>query len=185
MRVILALAGAAVALSLSGCDINTNGQKQANCNCATTPPAAPPVATANPPDMRGSTAYMPPEEPRPYHRHHRSHGRGYAYGGGHHGYHYWRREYSEISIAAYDYHSGSTSTYFGYTGGGTHGDYHGGSHGEHDGGYHEVDGGWIDGYGRGHGGEAVHYESGADDGRGRPWHGYDADCPDDPHHGHH
>jgi hypothetical protein len=191
MRVILALAGAAVALSLSGCDINTNGQKQANCNCVPAP-VAPPVATTGTPDLRGSTAYRPPEEPRPVHHRHRE--RGYAYdgGGGHHGYYYWRREYSEVSVAMYDYHSGSTSSYFGFTGGGVYhggGDYHGG-HGEHDGhggGYHGTDHGWIDGYGRGHGGytgDAVHYESRADDGRDHPWHGYDADCPGDPHRGH-
>lgn len=198
MRVILALTGAVVALALSGCDINTSGQKQANCNCATTPPAAPPVAVT-PPDTRGSTAYMPSDEDvdtgghRYRHRtygsggHHRP--RGYAYNGGHHGY-YWRREYSEISVATYDYHSGSSSSYFGYTGGGSYhggGEYHG--HGEHgDDGYRPVDGGWIDGYGRGHGGhtgDAVHYETGGDDGRDHVWHGYDADCPDDPHHGHH
>lgn len=184
MRVILALAGAAVALSLSGCDINTNGQKQANCNCAATP-AAPPVAATTPPDMRGSTAFMPPEA-RPYSHRHRTRERGYAYGGGHHGYYYWRKEYSEISVATYDYHSGSTSTYFGgdaYHGGG---DYRGG-HGERGDGYRGAEYGWIDGYGRGHGahvGDAVHYDGGTADGRDHPWHGYDADCPDDPHHHH-
>lgn len=176
MRVLLALTGAAMALALSGCDINTNGQKQTACNCAATPPAAP-VAATTPPDMRGSTAYMPPEEPWPYHHRHRHAGHGYAYSG-HHGY-YWRREYSEISVATYDYHSGSTSRFFGYTGGDA---YHGGGdyHGEHDG----ADHGWIDGYGRSHGGYAggaVRRETGSD-GRDRPWHGYDADCPDDPHH---
>jgi hypothetical protein len=178
MRVIVALAGAVLALSLSGCDMRGGDQKQAACNCATAP-VAPPVAAATPtPDMRGSTAYTPPEEPRPYHHRHRAHGTGY--GGGHHGY-AWHREYSEISVAMYDYHSASTSTYVGGDTGGY--DHHG--HGDHDGGYHDADHGWIDGYGRGHGGyvgDAVHHETGGDDGRDRPWHGYDADCPDDPHH---
>jgi hypothetical protein len=196
MRVILAVAGAAVALSLSGCDMRGGDQKPAkvDCNCTTTPPPA--QATTPPPDMRGSTAYVPPEEHRTYH-HHSYRPRGAD--GGHHGYYTWRKEYSEISVATYDYHSGSTSTYTGggsYDGGDAYhggGDYHGGHgehdgggyHGGHDGGYHDADRGWIDGYGRGHGGytgDAVHYESGTDDGRGHVWHGYDADCPDDPHH---
>jgi hypothetical protein len=176
MRVILALASATVALSLSGCDIRGGDQKPATaCNCATPPAAA--TTTTPPPDMRGSTAYMPPAI------HHRRHyrPRGYAYGSGHHGTYYWRKEYSEVSVAMYDYHSGSTSSYFG---GESYGgdDYHGGHGG---GGYHGAAHGWIDGYGRGHDGyvgDAVHHESGADDGRDRPWHGYDADCPDDPHH---
>src|SRR3569832_989569 len=184
MRVFLALAGAAIALSLSGCDMRGGNQKQTNNNSAATPTTAPVPATQPAPDMRGSTAYMPPEEHHTYHHRYRYRPRGYATGGGHHGYYYWRKEYSEISVATYDYHSGSTSTYFGgdaYHGGG---DYHGG-HGGHGDGYHDADHGWIDGYGRGHGGaagDAVHYESHGDDGRDHIWHGYDADCPDDPHH---
>ena len=40
MRVILALAGAALALTLTGCDMQGAPQKQAACNCATTPLAS-------------------------------------------------------------------------------------------------------------------------------------------------
>ncbi|MEI9991598.1 MAG: hypothetical protein WDM86_16330 [Rhizomicrobium sp.] len=156
MRIILAAAAALAVFTVAGCDINTGPAKdtKVGCNCAT-PPAATPTPT-------GEADTPPP----PRHRWHR-HGDRHVYGGGH-GY-AWRREYSEISVATYDYHSDSRS----YVMGG--GDYAGGgaAHGN----------GWVDGYGRAYGGGADHHETAADDrARLHPWHGYDADCPDnDPH----
>jgi hypothetical protein len=193
MRVILAAAAALVAITVSGCDINTGPPKTAKveCNCAV--PAAPPA------EMRGSEAYPPPAAPYRYHGHRRPHGTFYA--GWHDGHsHYWRREYAETSVFTYDYHSGSSSSSYYAGGGGSSGASayaYAGAHagggayaggGAHGGdGYHVVDHGWVDGYGRGHdggatAGEPVHYETHGDHGRLHPWHGYDADCPDDHAH---
>ncbi len=176
MRVILVTAAALAALTLSGCDINTTPKTaKVECNCAA--PPAPPAG------MRGGDYNPPPAEP--YREHHRWHGgshHGYArwHGGeGGHSY-YWRREYSEMSVFTYDYHSDSHSyeTGGGHGGGGASayayaaaGAYAGGGAyagaGAHTGGgayagdaahggdgYHVVDHGWVDGYGRGHGGGA-------------------------------
>jgi hypothetical protein len=158
MRAVLAIAAAAIALSLSGCDTNTGAPAaKVGCNCAT--PAAPPAAAV--PDMRGSTAYAPPTA----HRHHRPAGYGRWSG---HAY-YWRREFAEISVQTYGYHSDSRSYYS-----------DGGSD-SHDGGFRRAESGWQDGYGRWHGtaGVAGHTDSGVvADARLRPWHGYDATCPD-------
>jgi hypothetical protein len=168
MRAILVMAAALAVLTVSGCDINSAPPKatQVQCNCGTTPP---PVAAATPaPDMRGSTAYAPPA------RHHRyRHPRGFARW--HDRSYFWRREYAELSVVTYDYHSGSQTYYDDGTG---HHDTADNS-GTHDDGYTRVDSGWIDGYGRGHGNGGAHGGSG-DDARGRlhVWHGYDADCPD-------
>lgn len=216
MRTLAVLAAATVALALSGCDINTSPRTaKAECGCCSCPTqAAPPTRTAATPpmpddDMRGSDAY----EPRPYRRHHhrgydryRPHrDRGYSRWNGHS--YYWRREYSEMSIYTYDYRSASTSTYVGATAGAAAGAsayaYAGAGAGAYagagagastGGGYRVVPGGWQDGYGRWHDGRATagdpaHYEpTGSGDGGSRmqPWHGYDADCPDDDHdhHGH-
>lgn len=203
MRVILVTAAALAALTLSGCDINTT-PKTAKVECNCTPPAPPPVATHD-------DDYGPPP---PDHDHYRDRYRGH--GGSHHGYarwhggghsHYWRREYSEMSVFTYDYHSDSHSyeTGGGHGGGGASayayaaaGAYAGGGAyagaGAHTGGglyaggggdgYHVVEHGWVDGYGRSHGGDAytgdpAHYETAPDDrGRRSVWHGYDEDCPD-------
>ena len=83
---------------------------------------------------------------------------------------YWRREFAEISVQTYGYHSDSRSY---YSAGGS---------GGHDGG----DSGVPIAAGRtataagtetagvvGHGESAV-----VADARLHPWHGYDADCPD-------
>jgi len=162
MRVILAAAAALAALTVSGCDINT-GPKTAPvaCNCAT--PAPPPTG------MRGSDDTTPPAT-----AHHHRHAHRYAtsYGGGHA--YYWRREYSEVSVQTYDYHSDSHS----YAMGG--GDEGGGSAGASA--YASSGGAWVDGYGRGHGGATAGTAvSGGDEhGRLKPWHGYDVDCPDKP-----
>lgn len=172
MRVILAAAAALALFTVSGCDINTGPPKTAKveCNCATPAPPA---------GMRPSTAYAPPETPYRYRAH--RHGYGIARWSGHS--YYWRREYSEISVATYDYHSDSHS----YTmagGGGSYGASAYAAAGAYAGGYHAVDHGWVDGYGRGHDGGAtagtpVHYETnGRSGGRGDVWHGYDVDCPD-------
>jgi hypothetical protein len=192
MRVILAAAAALAAITVSGCDINTGPPKTAKVECNCTAPAAPPAG------MRGSEP--PPAEPYHHHSYRRPHESGYAsWHGGHS--HYWRREYAETSVFTYDYHSGSSTYYAGSHGGGSSGAsayayaeaggyagagaYAGG--GAHGGGYRVVDRGWVDGYGRGHDGGApagapAHYETHGDRGRLHPWHGYDADCPDDPRH---
>ena len=191
MRIIL-VAAAIAALAVSGCDINTGPPKTAKveCNCAAPAPEG----------LRPSTAYAPPAMHDRYRGYAHHSGYGTARGGGHS--HYWRREYSEVSVATYDYHSDSHSYVMGggdssgvsayayaaaggYGGGGA---YAGGS--EHGGGgYHVVDHGWVDGYGRGHdGGGAttgtpVHFEThSGGHGRGAVWHGYDVDCPDKPTH---
>lgn len=154
MRTILALATAATALALAGCDSNTGtpATRVVGCNCP-----APAVMPA--PDMRGSTAPALP--------HHRRH-RGYARWSGHS--YYWRRSFAEVSVETYDYHSGSHS-YF--VGGGYGGAYAGGD-------AHR--GGWQDGYGRWHGtgggAGAAPDERAEADARMKPWHGYDAKCPD-------
>jgi len=183
MLPILAATAILAVFTVSGCDINTGGGKPASvdCHCAVpvaAAPAAAPIATASAP---------PVEYHHRYHYRHRGYGARYA---GVHGY-YWRREYSEISVATYDYHSDSHSYYVGgHEGGGASAyayAYAGGgaSAGAHaDGEYHVAEGGWIDGFGRGHGGRAttgtpVHYEEPSNEhDRMRPWHGYDADCPD-------
>jgi hypothetical protein len=188
MRVMWTAAAALVALCVSGCDINTTPKSaKVECNCTTSPDG-----------MRGSDADAPP--PPPY-RHRHDHG-GYAryhdhYDHGGHG-HYWRREYSEVSVFTYDYHSDS----HGYTmGGGANGGaaayaYAGASGGGAYAGAGASAGGgavtgggvWVDGHGRSHGGSATagepaHYEPPADDhARQKPWRGYDADCPDKPAH---
>jgi hypothetical protein len=155
MRAILTACAALAALCLTSCDSNTGTPKAAKveCNCA------PPAQTAGVPDLRGNEA-----APRPHQRHY-GHAR-YTYPG-----HAWRREYSEISVETYDYHSDSRS--FAMADGGA---YAGGS-GE---GYRAVEHGWIDGYGRSHGGGATAGASVDYDGRTRrdTWHGYDAECPD-------
>jgi len=182
-RIFLAAAAALAVFTVSGCDINTGAQKpaQSTCNCAGTPPQASvppaPSETATPPG---------------YHRHHHGYGRHYAYGGhdgGAHAY-YWRRSYSEISVQTYDYHSSSSAYVMGEDG---DREDHGGTdrHGEgYAGGAVHGEGGWVDDYGRHHdGGDAtagegpVHAETTGDGARLHPWHGYDADCPDDrdPH----
>ena len=178
MRVILATAAALIAVTLSGCDINTGPPKTAKveCNCAA-PVAAPPAGISG-----GGTTYAPP--PERHYRWHR-HPHSYAHWSGHS--YYWRREYSEVSVQTYDYHSTSTST---YTDGGTYGGGDAYASGEvyGDGGYHTADRGWIDGYGRSHDGgattgEPVHYEThGGGHSRGDVWHGYDVDCPDPAQH---
>ncbi len=171
MRAILTACAALAALSLASCDINTGtpNNAQAGCHCTAPPPAPVPPAAGT------ETAYAPPPP-----AHHRHHGGVYAYGGhgrySGHGSYYWRREFSEVSVQTYEYHSDSRSyaSDGAYAGSGTYGE--GGAtagdsvHGE----------GWVDGYGRAHGGatagSAVHYEH---DGRRRSvWHGYNEDCPD-------
>lgn len=158
MRAVLA--AMAIALSLSGCDINTGTPAaKIGCNCAT--PAAPAAAAI--PDMRGSTAYAPPA----VHHRHRTRVTGYGRWSGHA--YYWRREFAEISVQTYGYHSDSRSY---YSAGGS---------GGHDGGFRRADSGWQDGYSRWHGTAGVvgHGESAVvADARLHPWHGYDADCPD-------
>ena len=179
MRMVLAAAAALAVFTVAGCDINTGTPKETKvgCNC-TTPPAATPAPPA------GEPYYEPP------HHHHRWYGHGTtrSYGGGVHGY-AWRREYSEFSVQTYDYHSDSHSYVMGgedssaYAGGSTYaggGAYAGGG----------VHGGWVDGYGRGHGGatagDAAHYETAtADRARLAPWRGYDIDCPDNDPRAHH
>lgn len=163
MRAILGVAAALAVLTVSGCDINSGPAKTAkvDCNC-TAPPQA---ATTPPPDMRG--AYAPPTV------HYRWRGHAHRYAGGGHSY-YWRREFAEISVATYDYHSDSHSYYQGYQGtaGGSDASAYagGGAHG--DDGYRRVDGGAT-------AGEPAYYETHGDDrARLHPWHGYDADCPD-------
>lgn len=153
MRIRLAAAAALAVLTVSGCDINTGAPRtaKADCNCTPAPTAAPapPQETAR---------YAPPP-------HHRRHHRSYAYGGGY----AWRSEYSEVSVETYDYRSDSRAYVTGGIGETGYGESGGG--GAH--------GGWVDGYGRAHGdaGTAVHDRAA---GRRRldPWHGYDADCPD-------
>lgn len=177
MRVILAAAAALAAMTVSGCDINTGPPKTAKveCNCAA--PAAPPEG------MRPGTAYAPPVTHGHYRGYRHPHEYGTAHWSGHS--HYWRREYSEVSVATYDYHSDSHSYTMG-GGGGSSGvsayAYAAAGGGYAGGGYHAVDGGFVDGYGRGHGatvGEPVHFETHPDGhGRGDVWHGYDVDCPD-------
>ena len=185
-RIFLAAAAALAVFTVGGCDINTGSQKpaQTTCNCNGTPPAQA-AAPAAPPEP-----YTPPE----HYRRHRTSGRHYAYGrydGGARTY-YWRRAYSEIAVQTYDYHSESSSYVIGEDG--DHRGYRRGGHHDGDGGYaggavHRE--GWVDGYGRHHdGGEAsagapVHEDvahedaSANDNARLHPWHGYDADCPDD------
>jgi len=163
MRMVLAAAAALAVFTVAGCDINTGTPKETKvgCNC-TLPPAASPVL----PTPAG-------DDTPPTHRYrHHGHGYGRSYGSIH-GY-AWRREYSEYSVATYDYRSDSHSYVMGgdsYAGGGV---YRGG--GAH--------GGWVDAYGRAHGGDAAHFETAtADRARMAPWRGYDIDCPDnDPRH---
>jgi hypothetical protein len=172
-RILLAAAAALAVFTVGGCDINTGAPKpaQSTCNCNGTPP---PRQVTTPPAP--SEPYTPPEH---YRRRHER----YAYGSGGHRY-YWRRGYSEIAVQTYDYHSDSSSTVIGEDGDGyDHRRFH------HDGGVaYAGDGvhgeGWIDGYGRHHGGDtgigAPAPVSGPDAiARLQPWHAYDIDCPDD------
>lgn len=153
MRMVLAAAAGLAALALTSCDINTGATRKADCNCTPAPATAPvpPAQTAS---------YAPPPEHR---RHHRS----YAYGGARS--YVWRREYSEVSVETYDYHSDSRSYAMG------------GESYSRSGGERIVDGGAHEGRGddRPHGdaGTPVHYET-AGHSRMDPWHGYDVDCPD-------
>jgi hypothetical protein len=159
MRIARFVAGALAVFALAGCDINTGPAKpaQTGCNCTTPPPPAPP-------------AYEPPAyEPPVPHTHWRYHTRRYA---GAHGY-AWRREYAELSVETYDYRSSSRS-YVTDEGAYAGGSYAGGAvHGA----------GWVDGYGRAHGGGdagvPVHSNV-ADRARAAVWRGYDIDCPDAP-----
>ncbi|HEY0300105.1 MAG TPA: hypothetical protein VGC36_02160 [Rhizomicrobium sp.] len=171
MRFILA--AGLIALSVGGCDINTTPKTaKVDCNC-TVPPAPPP------PD---SDAYAPPPQDRGYR--HREHWHG------HHGHggraHYGRREYAEMSVFTYDYHSRSTSYTTGghgggsggvsvyayaaagagaYAGAGAHAGGYAGDAAHGGDGFHVVERGWRDGYGRLHDGGAstgdpAHYETG-------------------------
>ncbi|MEI9995012.1 MAG: hypothetical protein WDM91_10490 [Rhizomicrobium sp.] len=164
MRVILAAAAALAVLTVSGCDINTGTPRteKVTCNCATPAPAVPPAGARS------------GEAPRPQARvhHHRdwraAPGHGYAYR--------WHREYAEVSVQTYDYHSDSHSYYQGGERGGAYGatdGYAGGAHrGDHDRGDED--------------GAPVHDRRAADEReRLHPWHGYDADCPDQDRHGGH
>jgi hypothetical protein len=147
MRAVGLVLAATAALGLASCDINTGPPKaaQADCHCAAPPPAVPPVEPAPPPTYR---------------HHHR-----YAYSGHTSGHtYYWRREYSELSVDVYDYHSSSTRY---TTGGGA--SYAGGGAYTGDAAY----GGGHDGAGTG---TAVYAGGGHD--RLSVWHGYDQDCPD-------
>jgi hypothetical protein len=167
MRVILAAAAALAAVTVSGCDLHSGPAKPAQVTCNCTAPATPPAG------MRGSTAYAPPPAaPRRHRGYHHEYDIA-RWSGGHS--HVWRREYAEVSVVTYDYHSGSRSYDTDAGGGAYTGDaVHGGD------GYHGAAHGWVDGYGRGHGGgESVRDDTPAD-GRGRrdPWRGYDALCPD-------
>jgi len=163
MRMVLAAAAALAVFTVAGCDINSGTPKDAKvgCNCVPPPAAAPAPPAAAP-------AYAPPR--------HRWHRLAYA-DDGVHGY-AWRREYSEISVATYDYRSDSHSYVMGDSadsGGG----YAAGRAGH---------GGWVDRYGRAHGGastgDAVHGDDTRTAYRARmaPWRGYDIDCPDDDRH---
>ncbi len=163
MRMVLAAAAALAVFTVAGCDINTGTPKETKvgCNCTTPPAATPAPPAAEPYDA-------PPPAPHRYRWHRHFYAPVYD---SVHGY-AWRREYSEISVETYDYHSDSHSYVMGegaYAGGDA---YAGGA--EH--------GGWTDAYGRAHGGagDAVHgdartvYRA-----RMAPWRGYDIDCPDD------
>ncbi len=161
MRMVLAAAAALAVFAVAGCDINTGTPKETKvgCNCTAAPAATPPAAVTD------------DTPPRPHH-HHRWHGYGRNTGRAH-GY-AWRRDYSEISVATYDYRSDSHSY---VTGGET--DSAGGGGGTYTGG--SVHGGWVDGYGRGHGGagDGAHDDRATvDRARLAPWRGYDIDCPD-------
>ena len=186
MRIILAAALSLIAVSVTGCDINTTPKTtQVGCNC--TVPPAPPAATP-----------YPPPAPADFHRH--------ARGGSHHGYarwsggghtYYWRREYAEMSVFTYDYHSGSHS----YSTGGHGGGYSGASAYAYAAAGASGGGGAYAGGGSGYVGDAVHGDDGYRavpgatagdpahyDTRGHggarmdPWHGYDVDCPDPANH---
>lgn len=169
MRVILAAAAVLAALTVSSCDINTSPrQAKVECNC---PPAPPPAG------MRPATT--PPASSHHHDRHRYARSGGYTHWSGGHSYD-WRKEYSEVSVVTYDYRSGSHAYEME---GGSSGAYAYAESGAYtgSGAYAGAQGGWVDGYGRGHGGATagapVHYDShgGA---RLKPWHGYDADCPD-------
>ncbi|HEY0105727.1 MAG TPA: hypothetical protein VGB91_06540 [Rhizomicrobium sp.] len=154
MRLGLAAFAILAALTVSSCDINTGTPKAAKVECNCAPPLQAAAVPAKP-DI---------DMPRPAHRHRRHRADHYA-GGGYHAF-AWRREYSEYSVSTYDYRSDSRS----YVTGGER---------------YRTAGGRADGYGYGHGGGAAagipaHYETGGH-GRARmdPWHGYDADCPDE------
>lgn len=170
MRAIPVAAAIVVAMMVSSCDINTT-PKEAKVGCNCTPAAAQPPAP-------GETA--PPSEPI---RHHRHAHYGMRYAGGGRG-HYWRREYSELSVITYDYRSASRSYAMDEdtSGGGTSASAYAAAGGS-------VAGAWVDGFGRSHGGgEAVvtggggetTVRAGDDRARLKPWHGYDVDCPDKP-----
>jgi hypothetical protein len=163
-RAVLAMAGV-LTLALSSCDLNTGAPAaRVGCNC----PVAAAPAPVPLPDMRGSTAYAPAAV-----RHHVRHGRAYGYAWSGHSY-YWRREYAEVSVQTYDYHSDSHAYYVGGSGGGSAG---GGGYASHDGDDHHE--GWQDGHGRWHAtGSAAHGEIADAGARLKPWHGYDANCPD-------
>ena len=85
MRKVLAAALSLIAVSVTGCDINTTPKTtQVGCNCAQ--PPAPPAG------MRGSDTFPPPAGTRTHERY-RSHGgphRGYARWSGH-----WRTDLPE------------------------------------------------------------------------------------------
>ena len=167
MRIVFTAAAALAVLMAAGCDINTGPAREAkvDCHCTAVAPPAAPIAEAAAPGHR-----------------HRWYHHAYSYGGsyaGHRGY-AWRREYSEVSVATYDYRSDSHSYVMGETD-----DETGGASAYADGAAHGGGGaqGWVDGHGRDYGGaamgDAVHHESESSDAaRMKPWHGYDVDCPD-------
>lgn len=154
MRMLLAAAAGLAALALTSCDINTGATRKADCNCTPAPVTAPvpPAQTAS---------YAPPAG-------HRRHRRSYAYGGAR-GY-AWRREYSEVSVETYDYHSDSSSYVMGgesYGGSGGERIAHGDAHGDR-----------TDGFDRTHSDAGTARYETAGRQRMDPWHGYDVDCPD-------
>lgn len=160
MRIAKISAAALAVIAVAGCDINTGPAKPAQTTCNCTPPQ-PAVA----PPAYGEPSYSPPPH-RGRHRAHRSYGGAHGYA--------WRREYAELSVETYDYHSTSTVTVVGDSGGYAGGGYayegHGGA----------ASGTWTDGYGRVHSGAPVHRDAAVDRARAAVWRGYDADCPDDP-----
>jgi hypothetical protein len=156
---------------LTSCDMPGSHERQAAltpppCNCATTPPAA---MTSPPAEHLRRFSYAP--------RHHYIRHRYYAQ------YVHSRYrsrydvDYSQQTVDAYDYVSSSHVTRSAYSRSGYAGGYYAGGYEDGYGSRRIV---WVDGYGRGY------FSNGpvtvAATMRGKrldPYHGYNADCPDD------
>ncbi|HEY2033142.1 MAG TPA: hypothetical protein VGH02_05600 [Rhizomicrobium sp.] len=161
--------GILMGASLAGCDQTTTAPQQQTAQ------AAPPVVAAPPPCNCGERAAPDNHLTRlsyvPRHRHH--------YEGGYHGSYTSRSEesvdsYGYVSASSVSYSESSSSTSEG-------GAYDRDGYIAHGHRYYRGGIQWVDGYGRGYyGGQRPTVAQEMTGKRAAVWHGYDADCPDQP-----